>query len=145
MTQEGPKVVEFNCRLGDPEAQVLLPRLNTDLLELCLAVAEGDVNRVALEWDQKSWVGVVMASEGYPLEYDSGFEISGLDSIDPDILVFHAATKPVKDRVVTSGGRILTVTASGSTHQDARSRVYANVERIGFDNAYYRRDIADFS
>jgi len=145
LTQEGPKVVEFNCRLGDPEAQVLLPRLNTDLLELCLAVAEGDVSRVPLEWDPKSWVGVVMASEGYPLEYDSGFEISGLDSMDQDILVFHAATKPVKDTVFTSGGRVLTVTASGSTHQDARSRVYTNVERIRFENAYYRRDIADFS
>ncbi|MSQ40310.1 MAG: phosphoribosylamine--glycine ligase [Dehalococcoidia bacterium] len=143
MTQEGPKVIEFNCRLGDPEAQVLLPRLKTDLLDLCLAVLEGRLQEVAVEWSREACVGVVLASQGYPADYPRGFPIDGLQDLDQNLVVFHAGTK-LRDggQAVTDGGRVLTVTALGRTLEEARQRVYRNVGRIQFEGAHYRRDIA---
>ncbi len=146
LTDRGPQVLEFNCRLGDPEAQVLLPRLKTDLLELALAVAEGRLAKVALEWSQEACVGVVMASPGYPGEYPRGLPIEGLEGLPTDVVVFHAGTRlgSPDGPVVTDGGRVLTVTALGATMEEARRRVYHNIGRIRFEGAHYRRDIAGF-
>jgi phosphoribosylamine--glycine ligase len=156
LTNDGPKVIEFNCRLGDPEAQVVLPRLKTDLLDIMMRTAQGSVVGVndplgrilKIEWDSRACVGVVIASGGYPGRYETGFPIEGLNELDDDITVFHAGTKLLQQEgkanaeVVTDGGRILTVTALGPTLEDARRRVYANVGRIRFKGSFYRKDIA---
>ena len=143
ITREGPKAIEFNARLGDPETQVILPRLKTDLLEIILAVINGKLNEVKIEISSEACVGVVMAPGGYPGSYKTGFPISGLDSLDKDITVFHAGTKlDEKGWVVTSGGRTLTVVAKGKTLAEARQKVYANISRIKFEGAHYRKDIA---
>ena len=144
LTRDGPKVIEFNCRLGDPETQVILPRLKSDLLEVMWAAASGDVGAVPLKWDERACVGVVIASGGYPEAYDTGYPIEGLDSADPGALVFHAGTKESGDgAVVTNGGRVATVAALGSTVAEARAEAYANAARISFTGSYYRTDIAD--
>ncbi len=145
ITNEGTKVLEFNARFGDPEAQVTLPRLKTDLVDIILAVTSGNLNQVNVEWSEDACVGVVMASAGYPGSYKIGFPISGLDSLDEDILVFHAGTKVGSERrqVLTNGGRVLTVVATGKTIAEAREKVYANISRIHFEGCHYRKDIAD--
>ena len=148
VTDDGPKVIEFNCRFGDPEAQVVLPRLKTDLLEGMIRTAGGHLEDIALEWDSRPRVGVVVASDGYPASYDTGYSIRGLDSVDEDVAVFHAGTDVTSGgrrsapEVVTSGGRVLTVVALGDSIEKAREAAYANVERIRFKGAFYRRDIA---
>lgn len=142
ITAEGPKVLEFNCRFGDPETQALLPRLKTDLFEVLWAVAHNRLGEVKVEWSDEAAVGVVLASGGYPGEYKSGFPIEGLADVDPDVLVFHAGTKAVEGGIVTAGGRVLTVVATGRTLAEARTKVYANVEHIRFEGMHYRRDIA---
>ena len=142
-------VIEFNCRFGDPESQVVLPRLKTDLMEVMLAVSSGDISQLSLEWDDRHMVGVVLASNGYPEEYRTGFRICGLDDLDEGVLTFHAGTTVKYDPVcsstsfLTSGGRVLTVVGSGSTRKDARLITYDNISRIGFEGAFYRNDIAD--
>jgi phosphoribosylamine--glycine ligase len=141
VTFDGVKVLEFNARFGDPETQVILPCLKTDLVDIMLAVIEGKLDRTKIEWSDEACVGVVMASAGYPGSYKTGFPITGLDKLDEDILVFHAGTKR-KDDVVTDGGRVLTVAASGDTLAEARARVYSNLPRIHFESCHYRRDIA---
>jgi len=141
--QEGPKVLEFNARFGDPEAQVILPRLKTDLVDIMLAVINGKLNQVKIECSDDACVGVAMASGGYPGSYKTGFPITGLGDLDKDILVFHAGTKlGPNGQVLTSGGRVLTVVALGKTLAEARERVYANIPRIHFDGYHYRKDIA---
>ncbi|MFC1979023.1 phosphoribosylamine--glycine ligase [Chloroflexota bacterium] len=142
MTSEGPKVLEFNARFGDPETQVLLPRLRTDLVEIMQAIIDGHLNEIDIEWSSEPCVGVVMASGGYPGKYQTGYGIEGLDNLDGDIQVFHAGTKLDNDNVLTSGGRVLTVVASGKSIAEARDKVYANIPRILFDGATYRTDIA---
>lgn len=144
VTDEGPKVVEFNCRFGDPETQVVLPLLESDLVELLLAVAEGRLGSVALpRWRPGAGVGVVAAAAGYPGAYAKGLPITGLETLDPDVLVFHAGTKRDADgRLVTAGGRVLTVVALGATLADARGRVYANMPRVRFEGVQWRSDIA---
>ncbi|MEX0800102.1 MAG: phosphoribosylamine--glycine ligase [Dehalococcoidia bacterium] len=143
ITADGPRVVEFNARLGDPEAQVLLPRLKTDLLEICLAVAENRLHEMEIQWSDEACVAVVVASGGYPDEYQTGFPIAGLGAVEEDALVFHAGTAFGEDgSVVTSGGRVLTVAALGATLSEARAKAYRNVQRIHFSNRHYRRDIA---
>ncbi|HLB26132.1 MAG TPA: phosphoribosylamine--glycine ligase [Dehalococcoidia bacterium] len=143
VTPDGPKVLEFNCRLGDPEAQVLLPRLKTDLLEVCLAVVNNRLHELAIEWSEQACVGVVLASGGYPEEYATGLPVSGLGQLEPDALVFHAGTALAEDgSVVTSGGRVLTVAAMGEDLTEARAKAYRNVQRIHFSRCHYRRDIA---
>jgi phosphoribosylamine--glycine ligase len=142
VTSDGPKVIEFNCRFGDPEAQVLIPRLKSDLLEICWAVANNRLFDADIQWSTDAAVAVVMASGGYPDEYGTGYEISGLGVLDEDALVFHAGTAQGEDGIVTSGGRVLTVVAMGSSLAEARAKVYRNVQRIHFTKAYYRRDIA---
>lgn len=142
VTPEGPKVVEVNARFGDPETQVLMPRLDSDLFEVCRASAEGKLDQVDVKWSDKATVGVVMASGGYPATYKMAYRIEGLDSLDQDVMVFHAGTKDDVRGLVTYGGRVLTVVATGDTLEAARAKAYANVSRIHFSDAQYRRDIA---
>ena len=143
ITPDGPKVIEFNCRLGDPEAQVILPRLKTDLLQVMMSVARGTLDEVTVEWDSISCVGVVIASSGYPAKYDVGYLINGLDDVNST--VFHGGTKFAEgmpdNHIVSDGGRVLTVSAVGNTSEEARSNVYADVERISFTGSFYRSDI----
>jgi phosphoribosylamine--glycine ligase len=143
ITRDGPKVVEFNCRFGDPETQVVLPRLQSDLLALCAAVAAGRLDSAPTPtWSDEATCGVVVASGGYPGPYEKGKLITGLDTLGEDILVFHAGTRREADgRLVTSGGRALTVVARGASVIAARERVYANIGRIQFDGARWRSDI----
>ncbi len=148
LTAEGPQVLEFNARFGDPETQVLLPRLKSDLLPVLEAVIDGNLNDVQLEWDPRPAVCVILASGGYPGSYPTGQAIGGLDEVQAegarsnDLFVFHAGTKFVDGKTVTSGGRVLGVTALGNDLADARARAYAAAERITFEGRHLRRDIA---
>src|SRR5881396_1444297 len=144
ITSDGPRVLEFNCRFGDPETQALLPRMKSDLLPLLEATIDGKIERCAIEWDARSAVTVVLASGGYPGKYESGKSISGLDQAArlEDVQVFHAGTKRDGSEVKTAGGRVLAVTALGSTLEAARARAYEAVSHIHFENCHYRRDIA---
>lgn len=142
VTSEGPKIVEYNARSGDPETQVHMPRLESDLYEVTTAAARGELAKVDVRWSPKAAVGVVMAPGGYPGKYETGHPISGLDAVDPAVMVFHAGTRFEDGKVVTSGGRTLTVVALGDTIREARERAYDNVRRIHFKDAHYRTDIA---
>ena len=138
------KVVEFNCRFGDPETQVVLPLLDGDLAEIMLACATGTLDKAEVAWYNKAAVCVVMASGGYPESYEKGKEIAGLAAAeeDKDVVVFHAGTKEAEGKIVTSGGRVLGVTALDSSIRAARDRAYAAVEKIAFEKNFYRKDIA---
>ena len=143
VTVEGPRVLEYNCRFGDPEAEVLLPRLRGDLLAICEAVASNRLAEVDVQWSDDATVGVVMASDGYPGAYETGFPISGVEDVDADVQVFMAGARRDDDgALVTAGGRVLCVVAAGATLDEARERVYDNVRRISFEGAQYRADIA---
>jgi phosphoribosylamine--glycine ligase len=144
ITADGPRVLEFNCRFGDPETQAILPRLKSDLLPLLEGTIDGDLDRATIEWDQRPAVTVVMASGGYPGKYETGKTISGLERVaSQDVQIFHAGTRREKNgEVVTSGGRVLAVTALGETVEAARTRAYEAVSKIDFENCHYRRDIA---
>ena len=135
-------VLEFNARFGDPEAQVLMARLKSDLFALCRAAAEGKLAGTEIKWLNEYAVGVVLASGGYPGPYATGHRIEGLDDVDADALVFHAGTKQADGGVVTNGGRVLTVVARAPTLIQARERAYANARRIRFEGAFMRTDIA---
>lgn len=142
VTSDGPHTLEFNCRFGDPEAEALLPRMRSDLLEVCRAVADNRLADMPVEWDGGASVCVMLASGGYPGPYQTGFPIEGVDDVDPDVLVFHAGTRRRDDgALVTNGGRVLAVAATGATVAEARERVYRNIERIRFQGMHYRRDI----
>ncbi len=144
ITENGARVLEFNCRFGDPETQAILPRMKSDLLPLLEATIDGKIDNYSIEWDQRPAVTVVLASGGYPGKYEMGKSISGLDEaakID-GLQIFHAGTKQLNDEIVTAGGRVLAVTALGSTVAEARLRAYEAVARIHFENCHYRRDIA---
>jgi phosphoribosylamine--glycine ligase len=146
VNKENVKVLEFNARFGDPETQVILPRLKTDLLDIIMAVIKGKLNQINIECSDDACVGVVMASGGYPGSYRTGLPINGLLDIDKDVMVFHAGTKvgSVPWEVLTNGGRVLTVVAMGKTIAQAREKVYDNISRISFDGCHYRKDIALF-
>jgi phosphoribosylamine--glycine ligase len=145
LTAGGPRVLEFNVRFGDPETQPILMRLKSDLLEVLLAVCDGTLDEVNLEWDPRPAVCVVMASGGYPDDYQKGKKISGLQEAGKldDVMVFHAGTRQQDGEIVTSGGRVLGVTALGRTITEAKVKAYQAVDRIHFDGVYFRRDIAD--
>jgi len=145
ITGGGPRVLEFNVRFGDPETQPILARLKSDLLEVLLAVCDGTLDQITLEWDRRPAVCVVMASGGYPGDYEKGKKIIGIEEAQQleDVIVFHAGTKDMDGDIVTSGGRVLGVTALGQTIRDAKERAYRAVDKIKFDGAYCRRDIAD--
>jgi phosphoribosylamine--glycine ligase len=142
LTSEGPKVLEFNARFGDPETQVQLPLLKSDLVDIMLAVIDGTLERMKIEWSDEACVGVVMASGGYPGSYKAGFPITGLDKVAPDLLVFHAGTKVEDGKTCTAGGRVLTIAATGKTVADAREKVYHNLPQVYFEGRHYRKDIA---
>ena len=143
ITHHGPKVLEFNCRFGDPETQPLMMRLKSDLLEVMLAVTEGRLDQIELKWDPRPALCVVAASEGYPGKYRSGLPISGITDADAlrDVKVFQGGTKTQGKAIVTDGGRVLSVTALGNTISDAKRRAYDAMARIHFDGMHYRKDI----
>ena len=142
ISKEGPKVIEFNNRFGDPECQAVLSRLDTDLLDVLLAVCENRLSGIDLAWKEERAVCVVMASGGYPGDYEKGKVISGLSDVEPDCKVFHAGTKLNDEgEIVTNGGRVLGVTCLGRTHEEARENAYRNVEKISFEGAQFRREI----
>ncbi len=142
LTAGGPKVLEFNCRFGDPETQALLPRLRCDLLEVFERTVSRQLDQVSLDWDPRASLCVVMASRGYPEAAETGVPIRGLPDSNPqDTFVFHAGTRRVDGQVVTAGGRVLGVTALGESLAEARRKAYAVVERIQFDGAHYRSDL----
>ena len=145
MTGGGPRVLEYNVRFGDPETQPILMRLKSDLLQVCLAVCDGRLGEVTLEWDPRPAVCVVMASGGYPGSYEKGKKITGLDEANKieDVVVFHAGTTVSDGDIVTNGGRVLGVTALAETIGKAKEKAYRAVDKIKFDGAYCRRDIAD--
>lgn len=144
VTAEGPRVLEFNCRFGDPETQVILPRLKSNLAALFEATIEGRLSTTRIEWDERAAVTVVLASGGYPEKYDTGKIISGLDEVATmnDVQVFHAGTRKINGEIVTAGGRVLAVTALGQTLAQARTLAYQSAARIDFEGCHYRRDIA---
>ena len=143
LTQDGPKVIEYNSRFGDPETQVVLPRLKTDFARIVKAVAEEKLAEVDIQWDEGASACVVIASGGYPGSYPKGLEISGLDENGQaqGVTVYHAGTKLENGKFLTNGGRVLGVTALGETLEEALNKAYAAVEGITFDGAFYRRDI----
>ncbi len=143
MTPEGPKVLEFNCRFGDPETQVLMLRLKSDLLNLIEATIEGTLSSVTPQWDERAAICVVLASGGYPGAIEKGKVIEGIgdDEADPDVVVFHAGTVIKEGRVMTNGGRVLGVTALGSTLDEARAKAYTAADKISFVGKQLRRDI----
>ena len=146
LTSDGPKVIEFNARWGDPETQTVLPRLQSDLMDLYMATTDGTVDETTVKWSEEACVGVVLASGGYPGDYKTGFPINGLDGLDDGVSVFHAGTRnPHSGNFsvpITAGGRVLTVAATGNSVEQARQRAYNNVTRITFEGAEYRTDIA---
>jgi phosphoribosylamine--glycine ligase len=137
-----PRVIEFNCRLGDPETQPILCRLKSDFLDLCLACFEGRLAKTPVEWDPRAAVGVVMASRGYPGAYQKGYAITGLGHATGDsVKVFHAGTRMQGEQVVTDGGRVLCAVGLGRSVADARTRVYREIDKIRWDGAFWRTDI----
>jgi phosphoribosylamine---glycine ligase len=145
LTSDGPKVVEFNCRFGDPEAEVVIPRLRTDLAELLMACATDRLADAKVDWLDDAAVTVVLASQGYPEAYETGAEIFGLSEAAAmeSVCVFHAGTREQDGRVITAGGRVLAVSALGPTLTDARTRAYEACGQLSFDGMHYRRDIAE--
>lgn len=143
ITPNGPKVLEFNCRFGDPETQPLMMRLKSDLLEVMLAVVDGRLDQVQLEWDSRPAFSVVATSKGYPGQYPKGLEITGIDDADAmqDVKVFHSGTKQEDGKILTDGGRVLSVTALGDDIASAARRAYDAITKVHFDGMHYRRDI----
>ena len=141
ITKEGPKVLEYNVRFGDPETQVVLPRLETDLAEIFNKIVDGKLEDVNINWSEEGAVCVMLASEGYPGGYKKGLEIKGLEDIPDDLLVFHSGTAKDNGRIITNGGRVLGIVGKGKTVDEARRKVYKNIDKIGFEGAFYRRDI----
>ncbi len=141
LTKDGPKVIEYNARFGDPETQAVLPRLKTDFIDIINAVIDGALDKINIEWSDDAAACIVLASGGYPVAYEKGKKIEGLSSVPKDVYVYHAGTKFDGDDVVTSGGRVLGVTAKGETLEKALEKAYAAVGKIHFDKMFYRRDI----
>ena len=135
-----PVVIEYNVRMGDPETEVVIPRIKSDLVELFQAVADGKLDEINLEVDKRSATTVMLVSGGYPEDYQKGFEISGLEKV-ADSLVFHAGTKFENGKVVTNGGRVLAITSFGNDFQEAIKKSYQNIDKLHFDKMYFRKDI----
>ena len=141
VTKNGPKVLEYNCRFGDPEAEVILPLLMSDLVPLLLATINGGIKNVPLALSSEFCLDVVLASGGYPDQYEKGKIINGLDLLDPEILVFHAGTKSVGSNLLTNGGRVLNIVATGKNFLELREFLYHNIKKISFEDLHYRKDI----
>jgi len=145
LTKNGPKVLEFNCRFGDPETQVVLPRLETDLVEIMEAVIDGNLSNIKIEWKDDKALCVVACSGGYPQNYQKGKVISGLDEAERmGVVIFHAGTSFKDGKLVTSGGRVLGVTALGADLEEVRNKAYAAISKINFEGMHFRRDIGYF-
>lgn len=142
ITKEGVKVLEYNVRFGDPETQVVLPRLESDLVEIFNKTIDGTLTAEDLKWSNEKCCTVVAASGGYPAGYQKGKTIAGLNNVDKDIIVFHAGTMFSGGQIITNGGRVLNVTAKASTLEEAREKVYQNITKINFDGMFFRKDIA---
>ncbi|MGB2294620.1 MAG: phosphoribosylamine--glycine ligase, partial [Candidatus Puniceispirillum sp.] len=143
LTPTGPQVIEFNCRFGDPEAQVILPRLKTDIVSAMLAATDGGLGHFDMRWHDANAVTVVMATKGYPGAYDKGSAINNSESDDPDCIIFHAGTaRDEHGQLIATGGRVLAVTGMGADAQSARAKAYEAVEKIDWPEGFYRRDIA---
>ncbi|OLO26444.1 phosphoribosylamine--glycine ligase [Alkalihalophilus pseudofirmus] len=141
MTDQGPKVIEFNARFGDPETQVVLPRLASDMVDVIDKLLDGEA--VELKWSDEAVVGVVMASKGYPLEYEKGAVIDGLQTVEKETLVFHAGTKLEGEKFVTNGGRVLLVARKAQTLKEAQDQVYQEIEKVQSDGLFFRKDIGN--
>lgn len=139
--EDGPKVIEFNNRFGDPETQSVLMRLDTDLMDIFDACIDGTLDSIDIKWSDRRAVCVVMAAGGYPGSYEKGKVISGFSDVDEDVIVFHAGTGLKDGEIVSNGGRVLGVTATGETHDEARAKAFANVKKISFEGGFYRTDI----
>ncbi len=137
---DDPKVIEYNVRMGDPETEVVLPRLKTDLVEVFVAMANGTLSDIEIDIDDRAATTVMLVSGGYPESYEKGKVISGINTVE-DSLVFHAGAKHLGDEVVTSGGRVMAITSYGNDHNDAIKKSYQNIEKLHFDKMYYRKDI----
>lgn len=140
LTSDCPKLLEYNCRFGDPETQVILPRLKSDIIDIFESVVGGKLDQQSIEWDDRTCVGVVLASGGYPENYEKGYEIDCLDDIK-EAVVFHAGTKKEGDKLITNGGRVLCLSALGENIKEARDKVYSKIEKINFNGMHYRTDI----
>ncbi len=140
ITTDGPKVVEYNCRFGDPECQVILPRMKTDILEVILACTNGKLSETDIQFDDEVRCTVVLASGGYPESYEKGKEITGIDKVE-NAIVFHAGTREENGRILSNGGRVLNIVGSGHDLQSAIDNTYAEVKKVHFDKAYFRSDI----
>lgn len=140
ITKDGPKVIEYNCRFGDPETEAVLLRLESDLVEIMEAVLDEKLHEMDIEWSENAAMCVVMASGGYPVSFEKGYEIKGLENAEQGI-VFHAGTKYIDGKIVTDGGRVLIFSALGKTLDEARAIVYADMEKVNFKDCHYRRDI----
>ncbi len=143
LTQDGPKVLEYNARFGDPEAQVVLPRMKNDMIDVVEACIDGTLDQIDLSFEDNAAVCVILASEGYPVSYEKGFEITGLNNFDEKdgYYCFHAGTALKDNKIVTNGGRVLGITAKGATLKEARANAYAATEWVHFDRQYMRHDI----
>lgn len=142
IVDDEPIVLEFNVRFGDPEAEVLIPRLSGDIIDVFQKTIDGVLNKTDLVWDEDYCVTVIATSEGYPGNFEKGHEITGLEELDKDILVFHNGTTYVDDKLVTNGGRVLALTSMGKTLEEARTNIYNNIEKVKFQGINYRSDIA---
>lgn len=143
LTEDGPKVLEYNARFGDPEAQVVLPRMKNDIIDVMEACIDGRLDEIDLQFEDNAAVCVVLASDGYPVSYEKGFVIEGLENFkDKDgYYCFHAGSKKTDKGIVTNGGRVLGITAKGADLKEARKNAYAATEWVNFDNKYMRHDI----
>ncbi|MCX7704636.1 MAG: phosphoribosylamine--glycine ligase, partial [bacterium] len=142
ITEEGPKILEYNARFGDPETEVILPRMASNLIEILQAAVEGRLKNTVVKWKDEAAVDVVIASGGYPGKYKTGIPIRGIEKAVGDTIIFHAGTKKIGENFVTSGGRVLNVVGLGKSLKEARAKAYERIETIHFDNMYFRKDIA---
>ena len=138
---EEPKVLEFNVRFGDPETEVLMPRLDVDIIDLFEKTIDGSLEEADLKWKEESSLTVIITSKGYPGEFKKGLEIRGIEELDEDIILYHNGTRYEGNNLLTNGGRVLSVTALGESLEEARNKVYSNIDKITFNGMYYRKDI----
>lgn len=141
ITEEGPKVLEYNVRFGDPETQSVLFRLNTDLNKIMTAIIDNNLKNIEISYSKEQAICVMLTSGGYPEAYEKGKVITGLENLDSDIVVFHSGTKFDKENIVTNGGRVIGITAKGSSLKEASDKVYENIKKINFEGMHYRKDI----
>lgn len=140
-----PKVLEFNVRFGDPETEVLMPRLNCDLVDIIEKSIDGNLEKSHIIWKDEVCITVVATSKGYPGDYEKGYEITGIENLDKSIILFHNGTKNCEENLVTNGGRVMSITSLGNTMDEARSNIYTNVNKIQFNGIYYRKDIGQIN